>query len=274
MSINSLLFLKLSPMKKSSSSSLQNKETHSIVFNNVYIHHSFKFLNNNCVHKKLRQHILSTIMADHRRNPIICSDQKNGTTSDRRIKPLKLPESFSQRAISQTLESTANLASLLPSGTLLAFELLMPIFTNDGSCDTTTRPMTLVLLAILASTCFLASFTDSIEASDGQIYHGLATLKGLWIFDYPAASASGIPDDLSKYRVNIIDMVHAVSSVFVFVAIALKDNNVVQCFYPSPDHSTLEILDVVPIGIGLICSLLFVVFPSRRRGIGKPLKKE
>lgn len=177
------------------------------------------------------------------------------------------PPSISQRA----LESTAHLANLLPTGTLLAFQLLIPIFTNNGSCDTATRPLTLILLALLAFSCFIACFTDSLKAADGQIYYGLATFKGLWVFDYQAALISGLPSELNRYRIGFIDSVHAVLSVLVFVAVALRDKNVVNCLYPTPDHDTKQVLDVVPIGIGVICSLLFVVFPTRRHGIGFPV---
>ncbi|XP_019173880.1 PREDICTED: uncharacterized protein LOC109169451 [Ipomoea nil] len=196
---------------------------------------------------------------------------------DREVETLSVPEpllpaakspSFSQRA----LESTAHLANLLPTGTLLAFQLLTPIFTNNGACDAATRPMTLVLLSILAVSCFLACFTDSVRGRDGQVYYGFATRGGLWLFDYPAAAAAGISAaDLGKFRAGFIDYVHAVLSVLVFVAIALKDKNVVSCLYPKPNHETQEVLDVVPIGIGLLCSLLFLVFPTRRHGIGFPV---
>ncbi|KAA8545468.1 hypothetical protein F0562_020252 [Nyssa sinensis] len=148
--------------------------------------------------------------------------------------------SFTQRAISQTLTTTANLANLLPTGTLLAFQLLTPIFTNNASCDAATRPMTFILLALLAASCFLACFTDSYK-SDKQVYYGLATFKGMWLFDYQAAAASssGIPD-LSKFKLGTIDWVHAVVSVFVFVAMALRDKNVQNCFYPKTTHEIQE----------------------------------
>ncbi|KAJ6700581.1 PROTEIN DMP3 [Salix koriyanagi] len=88
------------------------------------------------------------------------------------------PPTLTQRAISQTLTSTANLANLLPTGTLLAFQLLTPLFTNNGACDSATRPMTLILLALLALSCFLASFTDSVSSTkDGRVYYGLATFQ-------------------------------------------------------------------------------------------------
>lgn len=197
------------------------------------------------------------------------ADETNTNAPDPRKTPQTPPAapSFYQRA----LESTAHLANLLPTGTLLAFQLLTPITTNNGSCDAATRPMSLILLIILAVSCFLACFTDSFKASDGQVYYGFASPRGLWVFDYPAASASGIPGDLSKYRLSFIDVVHAVLSVLVFASVALRDKNVLSCFYPSPSHETEEVLDIFPLSAGLICSLLFVIFPTRRHGIGYPV---
>lgn len=181
--------------------------------------------------------------------------------------------SLSQRALSQTLTSTANLANLLPTGTLLAFQLLTPVFTNNGSCDAATRPMTVVLLAILAVSCFLACFTDSVKLSDGQVYYGFATFRGMWLFDTQGTIAGSevVVPDLSKHRLGFMDWVHSVLSVFVFAAVALRDKNVVGCLYPKPDHEVQEVLDIVPIGIGFLCSLLFLVFPTRRHGIGYPV---
>ena len=76
---------------------------------------------------------------------------------------------------------------------------------------------------------------------------------------------------MRKYQLRFIDVVHAVLSVLVFGAVALRDKNVLQCFYPTPRHETQEVLDIVPLGVGLICSFLFVVFPTRRHGIGFPV---
>ncbi|KAK1374225.1 DUF679 domain-containing protein [Heracleum sosnowskyi] len=185
--------------------------------------------------------------------------------------PPPSPQStLSQRALSQTLSSTAQLANLLPTGSLLALQLLTPIFTNNGTCDAATRPLTLFLLIFLAASCFLASFTDSYKASNGQVYYGFATFKGMWLFDYQAATATGVPD-LKRYKMGVIDWIHAISSVLVFVVLALRDKNVVTCFYPQPSHEAQEVLNIVPIGIGFVCSLLFMVFPTRRHGIGYPV---
>ncbi|XAR56303.1 hypothetical protein NMG60_11036738 [Bertholletia excelsa] len=221
-----------------------------------------------------------------RARPAASSDPSTGaTTAPIPPSPPETPKlhpppppspSLSQRALSQTLAGTANLANLLPTGTLLAFQLLTPLFTNNGMCDAATCPMTLVLLLLLAASCFLASFTDSLRSPDGQVFYGFATPKGLWLFDYQVAAAvaaagtAGVPD-LGKYRLSFIDEVHAVLSVLVFGAVALIGTFVATCFYPAPARETKEVPDIVPIGIGLICSLLFVVFPTRRHGIGYPV---
>nr|GMC46203.1 protein DMP3 [Ipomoea batatas]GMC80804.1 protein DMP3 [Ipomoea batatas] len=213
-------------------------------------------------------------MSQNLRSRTATSTSAAPAVDDREVQTPSVPAAATSPSLSQrALESTAHLANLLPTGTLLAFQLLTPIFTNNGSCDAATRPMTLVLLSILALSCFLACFTDSVRARDGQVFYGFATRRGLWLFDSQAAAASGISGgaDLGKFRAGFIDYVHAVLSVLVFVAIALRDKNVVSCLYPKPNHETQEVLDVVPIGIGLLCSLMFLVFPTRRHGIGFPV---
>ncbi|KZV58166.1 hypothetical protein F511_02759 [Dorcoceras hygrometricum] len=179
-------------------------------------------------------------------------------------------------AISQALQSSANLANLLPTGTLMAFQLLTPTFTNGGSCDSTTRSLTILLLSVLAISCLLASFTDSFRTPDGLVHYGFATFKGLWLFDDPNynADVSRKLPDLSKYRLNFVDVIHAILSCLVFGAVALRDKNVVSCLYPTPGHEIEEVLNIVPIGVGLICSLLFVIFPTRRHGIGFPVTRD
>ncbi|KAL0917987.1 hypothetical protein M5K25_013101 [Dendrobium thyrsiflorum] len=191
--------------------------------------------------------------------------------TDDKNPPSYSPSPRSTTALTQTLAITANLANLLPTGTLLAFQLLVPSFTNNGSCDSATRLMTLVLLVLLGSSAFLACFTDSLQLSDERVVYGLATPGGMWIFD-PPRDLAALPD-LSKYKVRIIDCLHGVLSVLVFVAVALRDKNVVQCFCPSPETKTKEVLDILPLGIGVICSMLFVVFPTTRHGIGYPVTK-
>ncbi|KAI3911150.1 hypothetical protein MKW92_012252 [Papaver armeniacum] len=140
---------------------------------------------------------------------------------------------FSKSHSTNPYNDTTNLANLLPTGTILVF-----------NCDPLTRLMTQVLLFSIAGACFLASFTDIYRSPDGKLYYGFATFKGI-------CSRSSVP--------------------FVFMAVALKRQNVVNCFYPLPEHGTQQILNIIPTAVGVICSSLFVVFPTRRHGIGYPV---
>lgn len=181
-----------------------------------------------------------------------------------------LPPPAARSPLYQALTSTASLANLLPTGTVLAFQLLAPTFTNHGACDATTALLTRALLAVLALSCLLASFTDSLKGPDGRVYYGVATPRGIWLLDYPPGAPA--PPDTSRYRLAFIDAVHAALSVAVFGVVAARDKNVVGCFYgPSPAKETEEVLDIVPLGVGVLCSLLFVAFPTRRHGIGYPI---
>ncbi|KAL5575355.1 hypothetical protein UlMin_017054 [Ulmus minor] len=173
-----------------------------------------------------------------------------------------------QKAISQTFQSTAHLANLLPTGTVLAFQLLSPIFSNQGKCDPVSRFMTAGLVALCGASCFLQSFTDSFRDKKGNVCYGFATFRGLWVID---GSATLPPEEAAKYRLQFIDFLHSFMSILVFSAIALFDQNVVSCFYPTPSQEAQEILTAMPVGIGVFCSMLFVVFPTKRHGIGFPL---
>ncbi|KAG9149592.1 hypothetical protein Leryth_021286 [Lithospermum erythrorhizon] len=173
-----------------------------------------------------------------------------------------------QKAISQTFQSTAHLANLLPTGSVLAFQLLAPIFTNQGQCDTVGRYLTAGLVTFCGLSCFILSFTDSFKDEKGNICYGFATPNGLWIID----GSFSLPAEMAaKYRLKFIDFMHAFMSILVFAAVALFNQEVVNCFCPSPSDETIELLTALPVGIGVICSMLFVIFPTKRHGIGFPL---
>ncbi|GAB2231374.1 hypothetical protein Drorol1_Dr00010380 [Drosera rotundifolia] len=173
-----------------------------------------------------------------------------------------------QRAISLTFQSTAYLAKLLPTGTVLIFQLLSPVLSNQGHCDEASQGMTIALLILCGFSCLLLSFTDSFKDKNGNIYYGFATINGLWVID---GSATLPPELVPQYRLKFIDFLHAFMSLLVFGAVALFDDNVVRCFYPSPSLQMKEVLTALPIGIGVISSTLFVVFPTTRHGIGYPV---
>lgn len=99
-----------------------------------------------------------------------------------------------QRAIRQTFESTAHLANLLPTGTVLAFQLLSPIVTNQGACDMVSRAMTKALVALCGLSSFLLCFTDSFRDEAGNVTYGFATMHGLWVID----GSTRLPPELAE----------------------------------------------------------------------------
>ena len=127
-------------------------------------------------------------------------------------------QNMMQKAISQTFRSTAHLANFLPTGSVLAFQLLSPIFTNLGNHDPVSRFMTNGLVALCGASCFLLSFTDSFRDNKGNISYGLTTFKGLWVID---GSITIPPQLAAKYRLQVIDFMHAIMSIMVFAAVAL-----------------------------------------------------
>ncbi|KAF4393123.1 protein DMP4 [Cannabis sativa] len=203
------------------------------------------------------------------RNDVVDSEeeQKLPLLKNDAVAPTK---TLVQKAISQTFESTAHLAKLLPTGTVLAFQLLAPIFTNQGQCDPVSRSMTVGLVALCGASSFLLCFTDSFKDKNGDLCYGFATWRGLWIID-GSNTTTLPPAEALKYRLRFIDFMHGFMSLLVFVAVALFDQNVVSCFYPKPSDQTQEVLTALPVAIGVFCSMLFVVFPTKRHGIGFPL---
>ncbi|KAL9177204.1 hypothetical protein ABFS82_01G044000 [Erythranthe guttata] len=187
-------------------------------------------------------------------------------------KPTKTP---AQKAVRKAFKGTAHLSNLLPTGSVLTFQILSPVFTHEGKCKSfVSQSTTLFLLGLCSVSCFLLCFTDSFRDERGKVRYGLATFRGLWIIDGGGAAAPAMaPEEAAKYRLGFGDFFHALMSVMVFAAVAMFDQNVINCFYPEPSEEALEILTALPVTVGVICSILFVIFPTRRHGIGFPLSR-
>ncbi|XP_044465045.1 protein DMP7-like [Mangifera indica] len=180
--------------------------------------------------------------------------------------PLKQPKTPAQKAIRKTIKGTGHLIRLLPTGSVLTFQIVSPILTHQGKCPThTNRVITLAFLALCGLSCFILRLTDSFRDERAKVRHGLATFRGLWVLDTPLKLS---PEEAARYRLKFIDFFHAFASILVFAAVALFDKNVVNCFCPHPSDETKELLVSVPVCIGVACSILFVLFPSKRHGIG------
>nr|XP_004305429.2 PREDICTED: uncharacterized protein LOC101293416 [Fragaria vesca subsp. vesca] len=187
------------------------------------------------------------------------------------VLPSKPPKTPAQKAMRKTFKGTAHLANLLPTGTVLTFQMFSPAFTYQGKCPTVANhTMTISLLIFCSVSSFLLCFTDSIRDERGKVRYGLATFKGLFVLD---GSYKIRVEDVAKYKLTFIDFFHAFMSVLVFGAVALFDQNIVNCFYPQPSEEGKQLLFAVPVGVGVVCSILFVLFPTRRHGIGFPLSR-
>ncbi|GMI94523.1 DUF679 domain membrane protein 10 [Hibiscus trionum] len=184
------------------------------------------------------------------------------------IKPL--PQSAHK-----ALPFSANLMNLLPTGTVFAFQAIIPSFSNNGRCQLAHKYMTLGLIVLCSVSCFLSSFTDSFIGKDGKLYYGIATFNGLWVFNDEVDDGLDLENGeneagkiLSKYKLTAIDFVHACCSLTLFLVIACSSFEVQSCFFPRPGPNGNALMTNLPLGAGILASGLFMLFPTKRRGIG------
>ncbi|XP_015895121.3 protein DMP9-like [Ziziphus jujuba] len=169
------------------------------------------------------------------------------------------------KGMQKTLSKTSMLVNFLPTGTLLTFEMLLPSVSGDGQCSPVSTLMIHALLGLCTLSCFFFHFTDSFKGPDGKVYYGFVTPKGLAVFR--SGLGVEVPKD-ERYKVGFTDFVHAVMSVMVFTAVAFSDNRVTDCLFPGHVRDMDEVMESLPLMVGIICSGLFLVFPNTRYGIG------
>ncbi|XP_052178276.1 protein DMP10-like [Diospyros lotus] len=177
----------------------------------------------------------------------------------------------SNHLLHKTLDSAASLANLLPTGTVLAFQALTPSFSNHGTCQMSNKYLTISLVGFCAALCFLSSFTDSFVDGDGKFYYGIATFKGLYIFNYDNRQGDQerkSKAELARFKIGFIDFVHAFVSLVVFSVLASSDPEVQSCLFPAAGANRNVLIINLPLGAGVLSSFLFILFPATRRGIG------
>ncbi|KAJ4954995.1 hypothetical protein NE237_011778 [Protea cynaroides] len=157
----------------------------------------------------------------------------------------------------------ASLLKLLPTGTVTLFQVLNPVLTNNGSChQPINKWLTGALLVVCAFSCCFSTFTDSYVGSDGKLHYGIATITGLW----PSPASSSV--DLKKYKLTLLDFVHAFWTLIVFATVSLLDTNTVGCFYPKFESEQKVLVMVLPPVVGFFASGVFFIFHNKRHGIG------
>ncbi|KAJ1401518.1 Protein DMP [Sesbania bispinosa] len=140
------------------------------------------------------------------------------------------------KGVQKTLSKTSMLGNFLPTGTLLTFEMVLPSIYKNGQCTHMGMSITVFV-----------------------------TPKGLSVFK-PGLPVAVPKED--KFKVGFQDLVHAIMSVMVFVAIAFSDHRVTSCLFPKHEREMDQVMESFPLMVGIVCSGLFLVFPASRRGIG------
>ncbi|CAO2203972.1 unnamed protein product [Urochloa humidicola] len=185
------------------------------------------------------------------------------------------PQPATAAAMDKTLSSVANLAKLLPTGTSLAFHSLSPSFTNRGACLPSNRYLTAALLYLCFLSCVFFSFTDSFVGGDGKLYYGLATAKGFLVLNYTGGEEEDADaerrrrvfgNNLQRLRMRRVDFAHAGLSAAVFLTVAFGDAAVQSCYFPDASGNVKQVLTNLPLGAGFLSSMVFLVFPTTRKG--------
>ncbi|KAM3207936.1 hypothetical protein ACQJBY_062921 [Aegilops geniculata] len=170
----------------------------------------------------------------------------------------------------KVMSSAANLAQLLPTGTMLAYQALSPSFTNHGKCEASNQWLTAALVIILAALCILFSFTDSVLGRDQKLYYGVATPRGFNVFNFSdeEEKLKWTPAEFRRLRIRPLDFLHAIFTALVFLTVAFSDVGLQNCFFPNAGRNTTELLKNLSLGIAFLSSFVFMVFPTKRKGIG------
>ncbi|KAL5726905.1 hypothetical protein ACHQM5_000149 [Ranunculus cassubicifolius] len=169
------------------------------------------------------------------------------------------------KGVQKTLNKTSMLVNFLPTGTLLTFEMVLPSVSGDGTCSHINTMMIYFLMGLCSISCFFFHFTDSFKGPEGKVYYGFVTPKGLAVFK--ADPGVEIPES-HRYKLGLTDLVHALMSVMVFMSIALCDHRITNCLFPGHVSEMDQVMESFPLMVGIICSGLFLVFPTTRSGVG------
>ncbi|KAF8779160.1 hypothetical protein HU200_002836 [Digitaria exilis] len=146
--------------------------------------------------------------------------------------------------VDKTLCCACDILKLLPTGTVTAFHALAPSFSNHGACGLVCR--------------------------DGRLYYGMATPRGFYPFNFDGTGEERRRKfgNLSRMKIRPLDFVHALVSAVLFVVVALGNAGVQSCLFPDVGVDVREVLMNLPVGLGFLSSMVFMIFPTTRKSIG------
>ncbi|KAJ3692295.1 hypothetical protein LUZ60_012645 [Juncus effusus] len=176
--------------------------------------------------------------------------------------------SLVEKAVSQGARGAALLAKHLPTGSALVFEVFSPITTARGECKLSSRIETVTLISFCGISSAILTFTDSFKYSQNKLRYGIATCHGLLTLDGTSPLS-----DPSKYKIKGSDFIHLITTLVIFAAVVLYNEYVVDCFFGqiSEEEWLVQAFTAAPVLIGIFGCVLFVMYPSKRHGLGFPL---
>ncbi|TVU24917.1 hypothetical protein EJB05_27383, partial [Eragrostis curvula] len=173
-----------------------------------------------------------------------------------------------EKAADKVLTTSSNLLQLLPTGAVLAFQTLSASFTNQGKCYHSNLALTIGLVTFLGATCIFSAFTDSVW--DGSKYRkGVALPRCLYVFNMPREEQrkQSMRKKLWEKRLKTLDWVHAFFTLVVFLTVAGSDVGLQNCFFPKATDDTKQLLKNLPLGMAVLSSFIFTIFPTTRKSI-------
>ncbi|GLJ42821.1 hypothetical protein SUGI_0887760 [Cryptomeria japonica] len=141
-------------------------------------------------------------------------------------------ETTTTKVVNTTLSSASNITKILPTGILFVFQALSNLLSDNGDCQ-----------------------------KSNKVLVGIAVATGSKVK----------PSNESNYKIKLKDLFHAALAVVVFIVMALTDQNIVQCLYPSAESNIKKIYKALPVVVSALSSVILIFRPSNRQGISSPV---
>ncbi|WVZ49094.1 hypothetical protein U9M48_000475 [Paspalum notatum var. saurae] len=125
------------------------------------------------------------------------------------------------------------------------------------------------LVTFLAATCIFCAFTDSVTDRHGKVHRGVALPGRLHVLNVSRKEQKAIAAsaELRARGLRAVDWVLAFFTAVVFLTIAGSDVGLQNCFFPDATDDTKQLLKNLPLGMAVMSSFVFIIFPPTRKGI-------